>query len=373
MTKGAADNKRISSLDGLKAIMMLLIFCWHTPPNPAVPAGGLGADLGARACEVLFAASGFLVGYGHYDRLIPAGLRQSWEYISGKIAKVWPVHFIAFLVIAVYLAASDPHDFFRLTTAWKAVVNLCLLQAWSADPFSFNSVSWFISALMFCWFMSPLLMSVFKRSRYEIMAVFAGCAILRIALELAGPNGAGVLSVDVYCSPLIRCMEFFMGMLMVPAYYSLKRAMESMTAGGSGSRSAGITAGMTVAELLVSSCYIFLMYRMEGVWIRGYFVLAACVLVFTYALNAGVLSRFLSLKIFALFAVIQMEFYLFHQVIIRVLGPVLTVVSQSVFVQSVILFFITVAASALYDRLLKDKFTALALAALHVRRKTDGE
>ena len=371
MAKDAADNKRISSLDGLKAIMMLMIFCWHTPPNPASPIGEPAADLGARACEVLFVASGFLIGYRHYGRLLPAGPGQSWDYASPKIARVWPAHFIAFLVIAVYLAASDPHDFFSLSTAWKAVINLCLLQAWSSDPFSFNSVSWFISALMFCWLMAPLLMSVLRRSRYVIAAAFAGCAVLRIALELAGENGAGVLSVDFHVSPLIRCMEFFMGMLMVPAYMAAKKAVESR--GGGGSPGAGITAGMTMAELIVSSCYIFLMYRMEGIWIRGYFVLAACVLVFTFALNSGALSRFLSLKLFTLFAAVQMEFYLFHQVIIRVLGPAMTVVSRSVFIQSVILFFITVAASALYDRLLKDKFTALALAALAFRRKTDGE
>ena len=357
MANDAADNKRISSLDGLKAVMMLMIFCWHTPPNPASPIGEPAADLGARACEVLFVASGFLVGCRHYDRLIPAGLRQSWDYVSGKIAKVWPVHFIAFLVISVYLAGSDPHDFFRSSTAWKAVVNLCLMQAWSADPFSFNSVAWFISALMFCWFMSPLLMPVLKRPLSVTAAAFAGCAVLRIAIELACEDGAAVFSVDFHVSPVIRCMEFFMGMLMAPAYISLKRALESK-AGGSASRSASRMAVMTAAELLVSSGYIFLMYRMEGRWIRGYFVMAACVLVFTFALNAGALSGFLSLRIFALFAVIQMEFYLFHQVIIRVLGPALTVVSHSVFIQSVILFFITVAASALYDRLLKEKCTA---------------
>ena len=360
MANDAADNKRISSLDGLKAIMMLMIFCWHTPPNPASPIGEPAADLGARACEVLFVASGFLVGYRHYDRLIPAGLRQSWDYVSGKIAKVWPVHFIAFLVISAYLAGSDPYDFFRLSTAWKAVVNLCLMQAWSADPFSFNSVAWFISALMFCWFMSPLLMSVLKRPLSVTAAAFAGCAALRIALELASENGAFVFSVDFHVSPVIRCMEFFMGMLMAPAYISLKRASKSKAGGGSASRSARIMAVMTAAELLVSSGYIFLMYRMEGRWIRGYFVMAACVLVFTFALNAGALSGFLSLRIFALFAVIQMEFYLFHQVIIRVLGPAMTVISQSVFVQSVILFFITLAASALYDLLLEEKCTAAA-------------
>ena len=50
--------KRISSLDGLKAIMMLSIFCWHTPPNPTSPLGEPAADLGARACEVLIVAAG---------------------------------------------------------------------------------------------------------------------------------------------------------------------------------------------------------------------------------------------------------------------------------------------------------------------------
>lgn len=59
---------------------------------------------------------------------------------------------------------------------------------------------------------------------------------------------------------------------------------------------------VTAAELLVSVCYIFLMYRMEGIWIRGYFVLVACVLVFIYALNAGALSRLLSLRMFTMFA-----------------------------------------------------------------------
>lgn len=365
MANDTADKKRIGSLDGLKAIMMLMIFCWHTPPNPASPLGEPASDLGARACEVLFVASGFLIGYRHYDRLITASLKRTWDYVSAKVARVWPVHFIAFLIISVYLAYSDPRAFFSLSTAWKAVVNLCLLQAWSSDPFSFNSVAWFISALLFCWIMTPLMMSVLKRSRYAIAAWFAGCAVLRIALELGCENGAGVPSVDFHTFPVIRCMEFFMGMLMVPAYNALKRAIEREPAGERHSRSVRIMAGMTAAEILVSSCYIFLMYRMEGVWIRGYYVMAACVLVLTYALNAGALSRFLSMKVFAQFAVIQMEFYLFHQVVIRVLGPELTVVSPSVFIQSVIMFFITVAVAALYDRLLAEKCTAAAERILH--------
>ena len=355
-----AENKRISSLDGLKAIMMLSIFCWHTPPNPTSPLGEPAADLGARACEVLIVAAGFLVACRHYDNFTSANLRQSWNYVSGKIVRVWPVHFIAFLVISVYLAKTDPQAFFSLSTAWKALVNLCLLQAWSSDPFSFNAVAWFVSALMFCYFMSQLLMTALKKSRYVIAAMFAGCAALRIILELVIANDVWIFSDIFHVSPIIRCMEFFMGMLMVPAYNKIKRAMDCRTITDDGSPSVKIKLGMTVAELLISACYLFVMYRMEGIWIRGYFVLAACVLVFTYALNAGALSRVLSLRMFSLFAMIQMEFYLFHQVIIRVLGPKLTWVSQSVFIQSVILFFITVVVSVLYKCILKEKCTEAA-------------
>lgn len=354
-TEKSNNNKRISSLDGLKAIMLFSIFCWHTPPNPASPLGEPAADLGARACEVLFVAAGFLVAYRHYDSFTSANLRQSWNYVSGKFVKIWPLHFITFLIIAVYLAKSDPQAFFNLSTAWKAVVNLCLLQAWSTDPFSFNAVSWFVSALMFCYFMSQLLMTVLKKSRYVIAATFAGCAALRIVLELLIGNEVWIFSDVFHVSPIIRCMEFFMGMLMVPAYNEIKRAIDCRPAGDNASQSVKIKVGATAAELLVSIGYIYVMYRMEGIWIRGYFVLAACVLVFIYALNSGVLSRVLSLRMFTMFAVIQMEFYLFHQVVIRVLGPKLTAVNPSVFVQSVILFFITLAVSVLYERILKKK------------------
>lgn len=46
--------------------MLFLIFCWHTPENPGGVIGKPIVDIGARACEVLFVISGFLVEYNHY-------------------------------------------------------------------------------------------------------------------------------------------------------------------------------------------------------------------------------------------------------------------------------------------------------------------
>lgn len=343
----ASNNKRIKSINGLKAIMMLFIFYWHSPmKNPS-------ADLGARMCEVLFVVSGFLVGYNYYDRPMPATFKQSWSYVSGKIARVWPIHLIAFLMMTVYMVRSDPQEFFSINTAYNAVVNICLLQAWSEDAFSFNGAAWFISALLFCYYISPLLLTILKKSTRVIASTLIGCIIIRIALELGSQYGANVFSFNYHVSPIIRCLEFFIGMLMVPAYFELRRTIDRIASSSNITHLKWITIVMTIIEFLVTAGYIFLIFRMEGKWIRGYFVLSACVLAFVYAVNKGMLSRILCLKAFSLVALIQMEFYILHQPVIRIFDSKVAMISQSTLIQTVILFFITLILSLIYSRYLK--------------------
>lgn len=247
---------------------------------------------------------------------------------------------IAFIIIVIYLVSTNQLNF-NISTILSAIINLCLLQSWTSDPYTFNSVMWFLSSLMFCYFMSPFLMTIFKKSTRFITCTFISCTIIRILLELASINGF-VINIDFHVSPIIRCLEFFMGMMMFSLYQKIKNSINNNT-----------TLMMTIIEIIVTALYIFLAIKMEGKWIRGYFVLLACLLVFVYALNGGLLSKLLSTKIFSFFTTIQMEFYIFHQVIIRSLESVLSPFISSVLLQSIILFFITIAVSFLYKRLLK--------------------
>lgn len=57
--------KKIESFNSLKAIMLLILFYWHSP----IPRYGLG-DLGARTCEFLFVISGFCVAYNWEKKYI---------------------------------------------------------------------------------------------------------------------------------------------------------------------------------------------------------------------------------------------------------------------------------------------------------------
>ena len=279
------NKNRISSLDGLKAILLISLFCWHTPTNPNWPIGEPIIDIGARMCEVLFIVSGFLVAYNHYNKPILPTLKESIKYVFNKIKKIWPIHVIAFIIIVVYLVTTNQLNF-NTSTILSAIINLCLLQSWTSDPYTFNSVAWFLSSLMFCYFMSPFLMTVFRKSTRFITCTFISCTIIRILLELACINGLSIISFDFHTSPIIRCLEFFMGMMMFSLYLRLKNSINNNT-----------TLMMTIIEIIVTALYIFLAIKMEGKWIRGYFVLLACILVFVYALNGGLLSKLLSTKI----------------------------------------------------------------------------
>lgn len=338
-------QNRIKSLDGLKVIMLFLIFCWHTPENPSGVIGKPIVDIGARACEVLFVISGFLVGYNHYHNLIPTTLNHSLNYVFKKFAKIWPLHLICFLMVFIYQINNNP-ELFNNFNIFSVITNIFLLQAWTNNPYTFNGATWFLSALLFCYFMSPLLMSIFKKTNQIIITTFIGCIMIRILIELSGIDS---FLLNYHTSPIIRCVEFYIGMLMVHAYFKLKEYISK----------SNTSLIMSLIELSVTLLYIFLIFKMEGKWIRGYFVLAACILVFVYTFNSGIISRILNIKVFSLFENIQMEFYILHQAVIIVFTSIISIVIKSVFIQSVILFFITVIFAIIYNRIFKNKLTRL--------------
>ena len=343
MTEKINENKRIKSLDGLKAIMMIILFCWHTPTNPNAIFEKPIVDLGARACEILFITSGFLVGYNHYFKPIPITFKNILNYLIDKIAKVWPAHIIAFILIFIFLLKTN-FITIDLSLIFKAILNIFLLQSWTSDPYSFNGVMWFISSLLFCYLLAPLMMSIYKRKFVEINVLFILLIFIRIILELN-------ISIDYHTSPIIRSIEFYIGILMIPFYLKLKDSINN--------NSSHIVLIITIIELIITALYIYLAIKMEGIWIRGYFIIPACLLIFIYALNIGIISKFISSNIFMLFSKIQMEFYIFHQVIIRLLESILLLFIPSILIQSIILFFITIIISFIYDKYFKNKLTNL--------------
>ena len=291
---------------GLKGLCMLIIFWVHS----SIP--GPSSDISLRAVEFLFVVSGFLVGYNAYAREVPATWDESFRYVLKKLALFWPLHCLCTILVAVVCV----HPLLTSKNAILALMNLSLLQAWSPARdvlFSFNGASWFLSALIFCYFMTPVLLRFAKRIR-PACVLFLLVFLTRFLVEyLVARHPNEYLSLVVHCNPVVRCLEFFMGMLMVPLFMAARERLSDKKSSW----------WMSLAEILAFGIYAAAAVRFHSSWNYALFVLLGAGVIFVFAFDRGLLSRFLSLKPFRWFSKIQLEFYLFHQALLLCLDAVL--------------------------------------------------
>lgn len=290
-------KNRLTAIDGLKFLAVLLIYWWHCPlPKPE-------AELGGRMCAFLFLASGFLVARTYRERMDMPLLRKWWRYALYKFLAVWPLHFLMFLVCAWYWEAGQ----FSSTPGWRiALANLLLLQAWVPDPawfFSFNGVSWFLSVLMFCYLLSFPVLTLCKRTGPAFVA-FAACVFLSWTVERAILSGV-CLPLDLHVSPLVRSLQFFTGM---SAYCVIS---------GSPRRPVRRKWSRSVLEVVALSACAGMVFAMRSCPMAVFCLFFAFILV-VFMPGDGCVSRLLSSRPLRFASSWQFEFFMIHQVVIRV-------------------------------------------------------
>ena len=300
--------KRISSIAGLKALCTLMVF-WQHGPLPLSP-----VDLGARACEFFFLAAGFLYLYSHQKKEISCSFAGSAEYVRKKLVAFYPLHLLGFLMGLFLIPRLQ---WLSAETGIRAAFNLTLTQAWSPDDavhFSFNGASWFLSALIFCYFFgAPMLRLLKKRSR--AFALFALCALLRGALEYGQMLRPQYFGFSVHTFPILRCLEFYCGMCIAAFTLMTWRRIRSPRK---------TTLLFSLGEILTLSaavCLIILHHERLG---RFGCLMLMCPVLYVFSFDRGILSRLLSVAPLRWLGEISLEFYMFHGVIINLICPHLT-------------------------------------------------
>lgn len=336
MTVNQLDG-RINSFTGLKAISLFCIFWWHSPlPAPPV-------DLGARMCELLFVCSGFLVGYNNKcKKSLEWSFYKSKRYIINKIVMFYPLHVVTFIISIINIYLNG--DGFHFKDGIIALYNLLLLQSWNNSPdvfFSFNGVSWFLASLMFCYLLTPVFLHFIKNLKTTLV-LFPVVFVFRCFLEWSHIRYPDILSINIHVNPLIRCLEFFMGMLLIPLFYKSKEKCSVYK------ETTRIKLIFSFIEIVITVLVISFVIKMNMIWPRCFFVMLFCVLVFVYAFDCGIISKLLSIKILRCFSKIQFEFYLFHGVLIEFFSPLLLKIVNNKYLSNAILFMIIIFISNIY-------------------------
>jgi peptidoglycan/LPS O-acetylase OafA/YrhL len=267
-----------------------------------------------------FVLSGFILSYVYSGRMGSIGL---YKFYTSRFSKVWPPHILTFVLIMVLVPTNE---------GWFiALLNASLLQSAVPIPayyFSFNSVSWSISAELFFYAAFPFLLAGLNKNwHFKLVALLLLGGVGAYIIDLSGVN---YYSPDkwtefsahglAYISPLFRIQEFFMGMLLFKVFDYIK-----------GWKGFGF-ALCTVLEVLCVAGIVFLtqdIFEVSNSLVgiannaSGEF-LSHCALglffglvVVCFAINKGLISKILRRRLFVVLGEISFSMYLVHQIIFR--------------------------------------------------------
>ena len=337
------SHHKILSLSGLKVIAMFLIFYWHS--NMKKPP----VDLGARACEFFFVIAGFLFYYAHHLKPIPCTINGIFQYTKRKIASIWPIHFLGFLLTLLYI---NPANWLSRDGALLAALNLSLTHAFINTPavyHSFNGVSWFCSAIVFCYLLAPLFARMLRTQKKAPLMLLAAFAV-RFMMEwvqTVKPGEYWNLSIHVF--PPVRLCEFVMGMACAALFLLI-------------SEKAAKKPQLLLFTLLEAGALCLttmLLIAKQYVWLRAQFLLPFCLLVLVFAFDGGLISKLFALKPVQFFSSLQLEVFIIHQVMFRLIQrfyPTLYAYPKREFAVCLVL---TIALAFVYRRFIQKPASAL--------------
>lgn len=274
----------IASLQSLRFVFVMLIFLSHFAYRE-IPALDAGGDCGVA---FFFLLSGFVCSFG-YGKQIADGTFSYRKFLSRRFRKIYPLHLL-FLVICLIISKE--------TIGVKVLVNALLLQSWipySDWYFSCNSVSWFLSSLLFCYLLFPLAYKYLSR-RLTIIVIVAYSLIF-----IATPYGR--INAVLYVFPVTRFVDFYLGMLLYKVYkrrhdYPLSPWAEIV---------------ILLLLLLSLALYPFADERLRN---APLYWLVLIPLVFVFVREQGPVSRLLNSRYMVFLGTLSMPLFISHKIII---------------------------------------------------------
>lgn len=310
----------IKSLQSWRFIFALMIFLHHFPVD------GVGLFRAGGTCGVSFflILSGFVMSAGYAEKVERKEFSYG-NYFKKRLTRIYPLHFLCLLAAAAILVAAGT---FGIKDGAIFCINAALMQSWiplSGVYFSFNSVSWCLSDLLFFYMVFPPLSRFFNRAGNKKTAAMTGAALILYFIVLAAiPEKLS--HPLLYISPVFRLLDFAIGMLLYNLYKSL---LDSGSGIMNSLRQVPVSV-KSVAELIpvavLALCILLFPAVPEKLTYASYWWVPSCLIILTYAINSqiggGILTRILQNRALVYLGNISFSFYMVHQLGIRILGAV---------------------------------------------------
>ena len=260
---------------------------------------------GRYAVSFFFMLSGFML-----QRLHPVdsfNRRTMRALVLPRLTFIYLVHWLAlFLFLMARLAVSP------LPLNHNLFFHVALLQSWVPDFdcfFGYNDVSWFLSVLVFCYVMFPLLSWVMRRLRFRYLVLIALAVIAVVVIIISGASVS--MNQYLYVCPAVRWIDFALGMLVCEAFRRFPLLTVAMPA--SWRRVFEVTT-LALGIILSVGCVRynwFGRYNDLAVWWLPVMMLVACCMP---VIRTFIFTRVLAWRPFLWLGSISLEIYAFQHV-----------------------------------------------------------
>ena len=291
----------IKSLQSLRFFFALMIFLHHSALNLLV--------FGAFPVSFFFILSGFVLMMGYGGRI---SSMSYGDFTLKRILRVYPTHILC-LFIALFVSAiiSYPIDWYN------TLPSFFLIQAWiplQEIYFAGNSVAWYVSDIVFCYLMFPLLVKVMKWNPSVSIVIVVICYLIGCFLIPSEYHHA-----FLYINPFFRVVDFMIGMwlcLILQQDFWIKVKDKMLKLGGW---------GKTLCEsvpIIISFIAILISIKYENAF--SYAVLwwvPSLVFIIIYSSldsSPGLVLKLLQLKPLIVLGSISYAFYMLHRSILMV-------------------------------------------------------
>lgn len=213
---GPRELSRGGPLDALRFFAAFFMVVYHYAEQAPVSLFSLHPALGRGylATDFFLMLSGYVLGRAYGDRVARRQVGDR-EFLLKRFARVWPSHlvmlmgFVALIVATtvVGIAPQNPQWF-----QWSQLpAQALLIQAWGFDgPSGWNTPTWTLSALIFCYAAFPALWRLFASIRSPWIAMVLGVAIF-VAVDLASRQWLGQASYRLALKyGVIRALPLFL-------------------------------------------------------------------------------------------------------------------------------------------------------------------
>lgn len=351
-TKNYIKRHNLNYLGFHKFIGMYLIIRIHLYNNVNRP-----FDYGKRMCELLFISSGFLVGYNYYEKSLEFTYQSSFKYAYKHLRNFYPFYLFNF-IYGIYFYKNESK--FGLTYIELILINIFMIANWSSHrriARFYYGISWFLDNLLYCYFLSPLLLYTINNKLTNSLKFLFFAISARILVEEFLNRGAyNVYDTNFHCGPIIRILEFYIGMLISPLFIYFKTYLDKLQ------NYISFKILFTIVQIVFPICLCYIFSIFNKILLRCYFVLIICIYIFIISYDYGYLSVFVSNGIIKPIMSPQMEMYLIQMNVnitfIYFFGDKFnkSAIREFIFSIKIMIIFIV---SFFYRKFIRDKFANL--------------